>query len=292
MAQNKDHTWGHLQQGSVTPAAAAEVTISGLAPGKYQIEQWDTTTGKVTGTTPYHSSDGRVVIVTPAELMGDVAYKVLTAQEASPMVTITPTVLTTLLKNPGMGMQTFYRTAETDANKGLIPLAAAYTRYYWGSVEPSQGDFSFAQIGNDYRAVRAQGQEYCTRIAAYDYTSAGPGWLRSMGVSGYMISEGRGGTPIWVPNMDDATVKAEFRRLVQALGARLDGQPGFGPIDIGSVGLWGEWHNWRAIISAINGDAPGSVGGEIPMPPLATCKWYVRSVLHLLPQDDQAHGRR
>ena len=153
MVQNKDHTWGHLQQGSVTPAAAAEVTISGLAPGKYQIEQWDTTTGKVTGTTPYHSSDGRVVIVTPAELMGDVAYKVLTAQEASPMVTITPTVLTTLLKNPGMGMQTFYRTAETDANKGLIPLAAAYTRYYWGSVEPSQGDFSFAQIGNDYRAA-------------------------------------------------------------------------------------------------------------------------------------------
>ena len=75
--------------------------------------------------------------------------------------------------------------------------------------------------------------------------------------------------------MDDATVKAEFRRLVQALGTGLDGQPGFGPIDIGSVGLWGEWHNWRAIISAINGDAPGSVGGEIPMPPLATCKWYV-----------------
>jgi hypothetical protein len=74
--QNKDHTWAHLSQSSVTPAPGAEATVEGLAPGKYRIERWDTVTGKVTGTTPYHSADGRVVIATPAELMGDVAYKV------------------------------------------------------------------------------------------------------------------------------------------------------------------------------------------------------------------------
>ncbi len=208
-------------------------------------------------------------------MTGTVADFQVTAQKVSGMVTITPTGLSTLLGNPGMGMQTFYRTKATDANNGIIPLGAAYTRYYWSSVEPNQGDFSFRSMVDDYTAARAQGQDYCTRIAPYDYTNAGPGWLQSMGVSGYMITEGGRGTPVWVPNMDDPTVKAEFAKLVQALGARFDGLPGFGPIDIGSIGLWGEWHNWRAIISSINGNAPGSVGDEIPMPPLATLKWYV-----------------
>jgi hypothetical protein len=197
------------------------------------------------------------------------------AQKVSGMVITTPTVLTTLVGNPGMGMQTFYRTKATDGNNGILPLGSAYTRYYWSTVEPTQGDFSFTRLGDDYTAARAEGQEYCTRISPYDYTGAGPEWLRSMGASGYMITEGGNGTPVWIPNMDDPTVKAEFGKLVQALGARFDGLPGFGPIDIGSVGLWGEWHNWRAVISAINGDAPGSVGDEVPMPPLATCKWYV-----------------
>ena len=75
--------------------------------------------------------------------------------------------------------------------------------------------------------------------------------------------------------MDDPTVKAEFQKLVQALGDRFDALPGLDPMDIGSVGLWGEWHNWATSISSINGNAPGSVGSQIPMSPLATCEWYV-----------------
>ncbi len=78
--QDRDHIWSHIRQSSVTPALGAEVAVEGFAPGNYRIERWDTATGKVTGTTPYHSSDGRVVIATPAELMGDVAYKVKAAR--------------------------------------------------------------------------------------------------------------------------------------------------------------------------------------------------------------------
>ena len=79
----------------------------------------------------------------------------------------------------------------------------------------------------------------------------------------------------WAPNMDDPTVKAEFQKLVQALGARFDGLPGFGPIDIGSVGLWGEWHNWATSIISINGNAPGTVGQHIPMPSDADSNFYI-----------------
>ena len=81
--------------------------------------------------------------------------------------------------------------------------------------------------------------------------------------------------------MDDPTVKAEFQKLVQAFGARFDGLPGFGPIDIGSIGIWGEWHNWATNVISTNGNPPPPVyfnstyPNQIPMPPLATCKWYV-----------------
>ncbi len=50
--QNRDHTWSHVRKGSVTPAQAAEVrSLGGLAQGDYQIEQWDTYTGRPAGTT-------------------------------------------------------------------------------------------------------------------------------------------------------------------------------------------------------------------------------------------------
>ncbi len=73
-------------------------------------------------------------------------------------VSITPTVLTTLLSNPGMGLETFYGTAATDPNNGTIPLGPAYTRYYWSQVEPSDGVFNFTQLVNDYNAARRRGR--------------------------------------------------------------------------------------------------------------------------------------
>ena len=204
-----------------------------------------------------------------------------------PTVSITPTVLTTLLSNPGMGLQTCYQTKATDPNNGTLPLGPAYTRYYWSQFEPSQGNFSFTQMVNDYKAARAQGQDYCIRIMPYDNQAGGPKWMRNLGVSGYTYAA-FGGPTLWAPNMDDPTVKAEFQKLVQALGARFDGLPGFGPIDIGSVGLWGEWHNYATNIISINGNAPGSTGegtgNQIPMPPLATLEWHINLFFTYFPK--------
>jgi hypothetical protein len=74
--QNRDHTWPNLRKGSVAPVEAAEVTVGGLAPGRYRIEQWDTYAGRIVGTVDDESRDGTVTITTPADLVGDVAYKV------------------------------------------------------------------------------------------------------------------------------------------------------------------------------------------------------------------------
>jgi hypothetical protein len=52
------------------------VTVGGLAPGRYQVEQWDTYTGRVVGITNRASAAGAVLIYTPERLASDLAYKV------------------------------------------------------------------------------------------------------------------------------------------------------------------------------------------------------------------------
>ena len=141
-------------------------------------------------------------------------------------VSITPTVLTTLITNPGMGLESMYGTKATDHNNGTLNMGPAYTRYYWSQVEPSEGDFAFTQIVNDYNAAQAQGQDYCLRIEPYDNQpgGSGPAWLEAEGASGYTFNA-EGGPNNWAPNMSDPTVMAEYQKLIQALGARFDGLP-------------------------------------------------------------------
>ena len=72
------------------------------------------------------------------------------------VVAIHPIELDDVISNPGMGLQTFYNTKATDPNNGTLPLGSAYTRYYWSEFEPSQGNFSFTEMVNDYNAAQAR----------------------------------------------------------------------------------------------------------------------------------------
>ena len=75
--QNKENTWWNYRNGiAPTPADASRITLGGLTPGTYAIEQWNTYTGAVTPLAPYVSADGTVQIVTPDGLTTDVAYKI------------------------------------------------------------------------------------------------------------------------------------------------------------------------------------------------------------------------
>jgi hypothetical protein len=46
-----------------------------------------------------------------------------------------------------------------------------------------------------------------------------------------------------VPDLSDPTFIAYAQKLLNALGARYDGNPNLAFVDIGMVGSWGEWHN-------------------------------------------------
>jgi hypothetical protein len=76
-AQNREHTWWRASRDEVTPAQAAEVTLTGLTPGRYAVEQWDTATGKVVKRATATSRDGTITLTTPDAMIGDVAYKVM-----------------------------------------------------------------------------------------------------------------------------------------------------------------------------------------------------------------------
>ena len=56
------------------------------------------------------------------------------------LVTVVPEETEELLANPGMGWQTFHRTAKQDKSlPAWIPSTVHYARWGWGTLEPKQG---------------------------------------------------------------------------------------------------------------------------------------------------------
>jgi hypothetical protein len=182
------------------------------------------------------------------------------SQEAAKMVVVEPVEIQDVLSNPGMGWQTFHCFADEDQHLHGIPTQTAYFRFYWNQIEPEEGKIDFALFDDLLAHAHRAGQRLGFRImiASTDPNSPGaPQWLRDKGVHGWEYSYSGHGR-WWTPDLDDPVVKAAHTRLLRALGERYDGHPDLDYIDIGSVGLWGEWHfsSTRVI--------PG--GEQVPMP--------------------------
>src|SRR5947207_4496193 len=89
-----------------------------------------------------------------------------------------------------------------------------------------------------------------------------PAWLKEAGCKGLEYQYGNGGARHWVPDFDDPLFQKAHFRLIRELGKRYDGSPALGLVDIGSVGLWGEWH--------MSGTKVVGTGEDAPLPPLKT----------------------
>ena len=85
-----------------------------------------------------------------------------------------------------------------------------------------------------------------------------PGWLKAKGCRG--IEFKYGGRGHWAPDFSDRLFQEAHFRLIRELGARYDGHPDLDLVDIGSVGLWGEWH--------MSGTEEIDTGKPVPLPPL------------------------
>lgn len=163
-------------------------------------------------------------------------------------VAIKPRETTGLLVNPGMGVTTFHSFNEDDRNNKVPLSSIAYFRYYWTEVEPEEGKINFEQFDADIENAVRNGQDYCFRVMnvsgndpkakATKRISKTPEWFEKTGAKGYPLSDGRN----WVPDYSDPTFLKHHERLIRSLGERYNGHPDINHIDIGSIGLWGEWH--------------------------------------------------
>lgn len=186
------------------------------------------------------ASPGRLLM---AGLMAFVPLGLLQAADpAATTVKVVPAESQELLSNPGMGWQTFHRFADDDPNLQGLPSTSAYFRFYWREIEPHDGQIDFARFDDLLARARRAGQKLAFRVMC---TGSGafmdvPAWLKEQGCAGIDFRYGNG--EHWVPDFADPRFQEKHLRLIRELGRRYDGHADLDLVDIGSVGLWGEWH--------------------------------------------------
>ncbi|HYE05899.1 MAG TPA: DUF4832 domain-containing protein [Planctomycetota bacterium] len=178
-------------------------------------------------------------------------------------VVVEPQPIDDLFANPGMGWQTFHCFADRDAALDGLPSGNAYVRIYWHELEDDAGEFTFAVLDDHLARARKAGQRLMLRVmcaSTDDRPLSVPAYLRTDGCAGHEYRFGKSAQISWMPSFDDPAVRKAHERLVLELGRCYAAHPDLEAVDIGSLGLWGEWH---------------MAGTDAPMPSLAAKLWVV-----------------
>jgi hypothetical protein len=151
------------------------------------------------------------------------------------------------LQIPGVGWQTFFRTAQDDPTLAGLPFKSgcAYMRWTWGDLEPEEGQYAFAMIDDWLKKCREANQALAFRVMLSwpGYENTIPQWLIDKGIK-YTYSECPEEGAHYEVDIEEPLVSELHEKLIRALGERYDGHPDLALVDIGSIGLWGEWHNY------------------------------------------------
>ena len=169
------------------------------------------------------------------------------AQAADP-VTVRFRETETLFQNPGQGWM-----CGASAKEPRFPCSVVYVRFSWGDVEPEEGRYNWSVLDVPIAAARARGAAVAFRVMTASAHSRGyyssPKWLFDAGCKGFEYVEGgddptSGGVriPRIEPDYADPLYLAKHANFIRELGKRYDGQPGVEFLDVGSYGIWGEWH--------------------------------------------------
>ncbi len=156
----------------------------------------------------------------------------------------------TLFANPGQGWMSQSRRPPAAPR---FPYSVVYVRFNWADAEPEEGRFNWALIDDVIAAWRPHGATVALRVMTCNAHSAGyytsPRWLFDAGCRGHEYLRGgddptSGGRriPRIEPDYADPRYLEKHGAFLQALGARYDGHPDIEFLDIGSYGIWGEWH--------------------------------------------------
>lgn len=152
--------------------------------------------------------------------------------------------------NPGQGWMTSARRPPASPR---LPYSVAYVRFNWADAEPEEGRYHWALIDDVIAAWRPLGVTVALRVMTCNAHSAGyytsPKWYFDAGGKGHEYLRGgddptSGGRriPRIEPDYADPLYLEKHGAFLKALGARYDGHPDLEFLDIGSYGIWGEWH--------------------------------------------------
>ncbi len=189
--------------------------------------------------------------------------------DAAETVTVNPTEHYEVMVTPGVGFQdlvakvpssnqlancSYDSTVEDAGIKG----GSLYVRLQWRDVEPVEGQYAWPLLDRLFTCAEQRDQTIDFRMML-SYPGAGdrdcfpgqtntpdhgiPCWLVRKGVSELFYEGYENVAPAsYLPDWEDATIRAAHEKLIRALGARYGNHPRLSSVDVGSVGLWGEWH--------------------------------------------------
>jgi len=160
-------------------------------------------------------------------------------------VTVRPEPLDEPLANPFKG---FCPYAATFHQSPAIPQTLFYDDVTWRKLEPRErGKIDWSALEGDWERHVRLGRRAGFRLKCADPWTDDevdvPDWLVAAGVRvrPYRIDGGKGKAPDW----DSPAFLREHDRLIASLGRRYNKDPRVAWIDVGSYGIWGEWHVWR-----------------------------------------------
>jgi len=174
---------------------------------------------------------------------------------ASQTVNLTPLWDTArVLKNPDKGWYHHYYDnsldkylLKSDADLDDFPgMNHLYIRVAWSYLEPQEGRFNWPLIDDLVDHWTPKGYKFSFRITCKEtgITFATPQWVKDAGAAGAFF--GPADRPNWAPDYGDPVFLEKLDRFHQAFAARYDGKPWVQDIDVGSIGEWGEGHNFRS----------------------------------------------
>ncbi|PIE67246.1 MAG: hypothetical protein CSA23_05185 [Deltaproteobacteria bacterium] len=146
------------------------------------------------------------------------------------------------LPNPFKGYTPY---ADTFYSNPAIPQNLVYDDVTWKNLEPhAAGSIEWDALEDDWEQHVQLGRRIGFRFKCADPWTDDPtdipDWLVAMGVPvhPYAIDGGTGNLPDW----DNPVFLDQHDRIIAALGQRYNNDPRIAWIDVGSYGIWGEWH--------------------------------------------------
>ncbi len=156
----------------------------------------------------------------------------------------------TLFANPGQGWMSQQRSPRGEPR---FPCSVVYIRFNWADAEPEEGKFNWKVIDDVIAAWKPRGVAVAMRVMTCNAHSSGyytsPKWLFDAGcksfeylVGGDDPTSGGKRVPRIEPDYADPIYLEKHGAFLKALGDRYDGRSDVEFLDIGSYGVWGEWH--------------------------------------------------